>query len=142
MLFDTIDVDDSGELAPTEFVDGMMQMRGGARARRVFELHCELQKMRKNMQQSLNVVQEQVEKVQGSLKRESLSHQSSVCKLEAKIDSVSSKVDTVSDMLVGRLDAIVHVLGASWVCHGGSTPNQNASAQSWIGQDTSGLTEL
>merc|ERR1711904_116140 len=40
MLFDTMDVDHNTELSPQEFVTGIMQMRGGARARRIFELQC------------------------------------------------------------------------------------------------------
>lgn len=53
MLFDTMDVDHSRELTPQEFVTGMMQMRGTARARRVFELHCGLQKFRNQALQVL-----------------------------------------------------------------------------------------
>merc|ERR1711904_599706 len=44
LLFDLIDVDESGELAPQEFVNGLMRMKGPASARSIFGLHCELQK--------------------------------------------------------------------------------------------------
>lgn len=42
-LFDIIDIDKSGELLPQEFVNGLLHMRGPARARSIFELHCEMQ---------------------------------------------------------------------------------------------------
>merc|ERR1711904_62652 len=46
LLFVTIDVDRNMALSPDEFVNGILQMRGGARARRVFELHCSILKMK------------------------------------------------------------------------------------------------
>lgn len=46
LLFNTIDIDTNHELAPQEFVNGMIAMRGEARARRIFELHCEILKLR------------------------------------------------------------------------------------------------
>jgi len=60
ILYDTIDVDDSGELTPQEFVKGIMQMRGVARARSVFELHCGVVKTTRKMQDNLRETQDQI----------------------------------------------------------------------------------
>lgn len=46
MLFDVIDVDNNQELNPKEFVNGLLQMRGEARARGIFEVHCRVLKIR------------------------------------------------------------------------------------------------
>merc|ERR1719421_456542 len=62
ILFDTIDVDESGHLSPQEFVEGLMQMRGTARARRLFEMHCALHKMHNKTQEKLQTMQEQYDK--------------------------------------------------------------------------------
>jgi len=40
-LFDQIDINQDGTLSVVEFVQGVMQIRGPARARRLFELHCD-----------------------------------------------------------------------------------------------------
>merc|ERR1719265_1525159 len=54
-LFETIDVDDTSALSPAEFVDGMVQMRGPARARRLFEMHCDFKKKQRLSDQKVAV---------------------------------------------------------------------------------------
>lgn len=53
MLFDVIDVDNNHELSPKEFVNGLLQMRGEARARGIFELHCAVLKGRNQTKKML-----------------------------------------------------------------------------------------
>jgi hypothetical protein len=65
MLFDTIDIDHNTELSPQEFVNGMMQMRGAARARRIFELQCAVLKMQKNHRKELNIIHTTVKQYAG-----------------------------------------------------------------------------
>merc|ERR1712100_297579 len=62
-LFDMMDIDSSDRLCPQEFVDGMIQMRGTARARRIFELHCDMIKKNKAVFLMLETVQEQMGKL-------------------------------------------------------------------------------
>eukprot|EP00746_Dinoflagellata_sp_MGD_P043160 gnl/MRDRNA2_/MRDRNA2_204889_c0_seq1.p1 gnl/MRDRNA2_/MRDRNA2_204889_c0~~gnl/MRDRNA2_/MRDRNA2_204889_c0_seq1.p1 ORF type:complete len:477 (-),score=106.36 gnl/MRDRNA2_/MRDRNA2_204889_c0_seq1:132-1418(-) len=68
MLFDTIDVDHNTELSPQEFVNGIMQMRGGARARRIFELHCDQTKLRNKMVRAFKEIRDDI----ADLKKEGL----------------------------------------------------------------------
>lgn len=65
MLFDTIDVDRNKELSPQEFVNGIMQMRGGARARRVFEVQCCLIKMGNYNEKQMRQIHKTVCKLNG-----------------------------------------------------------------------------
>jgi Ca2+-binding EF-hand superfamily protein len=65
MLFDTIDVDRNTELCPQEFVNGMMQMRGGARARRVFELQCSVLKLGKQNHNQISQIHNGVRRLSG-----------------------------------------------------------------------------
>lgn len=65
MLFDTIDIDHNTELSPKEFVDGVMQMRGAARARRIFELHCTIQKMRNQNKKEIHTIYKTIRRLNG-----------------------------------------------------------------------------
>merc|ERR1719326_2752553 len=46
-LFEHVDIDSDGVLSAEEFISGTMQMRGPARAKRLFELHCDMMKAHK-----------------------------------------------------------------------------------------------
>merc|ERR1719161_213911 len=63
MLFDTIDIDHNKELSPQEFVNGMMQMRGPARARRIFELQCSVIKIQKQNKKELKDIENMVKRL-------------------------------------------------------------------------------
>merc|ERR1719191_703311 len=41
-IFDHLDIDEDGKITLHEFVQGVLQLRGQARAKRVFEVHCDL----------------------------------------------------------------------------------------------------
>lgn len=41
-IFDHLDIDEDGKITLHEFVQGVLQLRGHARAKRVFEMHCDL----------------------------------------------------------------------------------------------------
>eukprot|EP00746_Dinoflagellata_sp_MGD_P013452 gnl/MRDRNA2_/MRDRNA2_129073_c0_seq1.p1 gnl/MRDRNA2_/MRDRNA2_129073_c0~~gnl/MRDRNA2_/MRDRNA2_129073_c0_seq1.p1 ORF type:complete len:737 (-),score=132.86 gnl/MRDRNA2_/MRDRNA2_129073_c0_seq1:39-2249(-) len=41
-LFDNLDIDKNGSISLPEFVQGTLQLRGTARAKRLFELHCDM----------------------------------------------------------------------------------------------------
>jgi voltage-gated sodium channel len=121
-LFDTIDVDDSHGLTPQEFVDGMMQMRGPARARRLFEMHCDLQKkdrLTKEEVKSMNTkVSELYDLVSALSKRmeapgcfpsQMSSHAASLGTLRA-IQALEEKVDKHNQALHKRLDQLFAAL--------------------------------
>lgn len=131
-LFETIDVDDSHGLTPQEFVDGMMQMRGSARARRLFEMHCDFQKkLRVTEENVMNAVQELSQKLDkvtiqtGATPAVSSSRSNGIqspidnddkasakrdaCALSA-IEALERKVDAQNQALHKRLDALFTAL--------------------------------
>lgn len=63
MLFDVIDVDNNCELTPKEFVNGLLQMRGEARARGIFELHCSVLKMRNSQKKQLACISRELQQM-------------------------------------------------------------------------------
>jgi len=104
LLFETMDIDTSGELTPQEFVKGMMQMRGNARARSLFELDCRVQKMH-------HMNRLHYDRVLGDLNN-------NVSRLQTKVDQES---DTLGDMqkrqtrIERQLEAISAHLGVAKV---------------------------
>eukprot|EP00746_Dinoflagellata_sp_MGD_P011033 gnl/MRDRNA2_/MRDRNA2_123006_c0_seq1.p1 gnl/MRDRNA2_/MRDRNA2_123006_c0~~gnl/MRDRNA2_/MRDRNA2_123006_c0_seq1.p1 ORF type:complete len:415 (-),score=91.73 gnl/MRDRNA2_/MRDRNA2_123006_c0_seq1:381-1625(-) len=112
LLFDTIDVDGSNGLNPQEFVDGMMQMRGPARSRRVFELHCNLMKMRLAMQTSHDHLQEQMNGMHQAFRTQANAQREVVQALEAKVDSNMLAISSSLAMLTHRMEAIAAAVGA------------------------------
>merc|ERR1719174_2571112 len=41
-IFDRLDINEDGKITMHEFVQGVLQLRGRARAKRVFEMHCDV----------------------------------------------------------------------------------------------------
>lgn len=92
ILFDTIDVDDSGELTPQEFVKGILQMRGAAKARGVFELHCDLLKSTRRLQESVTEVREQLRLQQQEVAALNRRRGDDFSALSRRLDSISAKL--------------------------------------------------
>lgn len=59
-LFDQIDINGDGTLCTREFVQGVLQVRGPARARRLFELHCDFSKFTVAMEQCMTQHEEAI----------------------------------------------------------------------------------
>jgi voltage-gated sodium channel len=57
-LFDILDHDQSGVLSVSEFVDGCIRARGGARAKEMMMLHCDIFKMFKKVRMDIMALQE------------------------------------------------------------------------------------
>jgi len=89
-LFDMIDIDNSGELQPQEFVNGLLHMRGPARARSIFELHCEMQS-RSNRAEEIHDA--------SSRKLDAIGKQ-----MEDLLKNRSERAEEIQQMLTNRLD--------------------------------------
>lgn len=137
MLFDTIDIDHNKELSPQEFVNGMMQMRGPARARRIFELQCSVIKIQKQNKKELKDIENTVKRLNGHTlveepqsgrespasrcpSKASYQHQA-VAELETKIESglarqkkavfdLEAKFDRGMSQVAAQLDAVKALL--------------------------------
>merc|ERR1712118_25590 len=99
MLFDTIDVDDSQELSAQEFVDGMMQMRGAARARRLFELHCELKRHCNHVRANHTFVTEHLTNLANEVAGIHKSSQDEAVEAQQrhdKLDKLEEKIDSLT----------------------------------------------
>merc|ERR1719160_425407 len=57
-LFDILDYDDSGSLDVTEFIEGCMRARGGAKAKDVLALQCDLWRTQQGVQVELQALQD------------------------------------------------------------------------------------
>jgi len=86
-IFETIDIDDSSQLNPQEFVDGLMQMRGAARARRIFELHCSMRKKHKMLHRTVTEVESQVDAFEDQLTRDAGTQLAAFSLLESRCKS-------------------------------------------------------
>lgn len=99
VLFSTIDVDGNNELHPEEFVDGMMRMRGEARARSIFELHCHVQKQHKVLFTTVGKIQSDQEKLTekvGSLESALCAQTESMEKLVRSMKAISTALGVES----------------------------------------------
>merc|ERR1719191_470869 len=56
-LFDILDYDDSGSLDVTEFIEGCMRARGGAKAKDVLALQCDLWRTQQGVKTELQALQ-------------------------------------------------------------------------------------
>merc|ERR1712098_661527 len=83
-LFEMIDVTECGSLTPHEFVDGLFRMKGPATARHVFEVHCEMQKLRRYIQVLLGM-NKHYEKRLISIKSECFQGRSAISRLESRV---------------------------------------------------------
>merc|ERR1719265_2905369 len=57
-LFDILDYDDSGSLDVTEFIEGCMRARGGAKAKDVLALQCDLWRTQQGVRVELQALRE------------------------------------------------------------------------------------
>jgi len=55
-IFDHLDIDEDGKITLHEFVQGTLQLRGMARAKRVFEMHCDLVRESNIMHKQVNSI--------------------------------------------------------------------------------------
>lgn len=92
VFFHTIDVDSNNELSPEEFVEGMMRMRGKARARGIFELHCDMQKKYKVMVDTVSQVSSKHAKLKNSVN----SLESAVAAQQKSIDKMLLCIHAIS----------------------------------------------
>lgn len=103
ILFETIDIDGSNELSPQEFVDGMMQMRGTARARRLFELQCNLEKLRRSVSLSQEEqridLEQRIEGLHLALEKQATSQQALEAKVDDKLSYITSKLNAIGGAL-------------------------------------------
>lgn len=57
-LFDILDYDDSGSLDVTEFIEGCMRARGGAKAKDVLALQCDLWRTQQGVKSELQALRD------------------------------------------------------------------------------------
>lgn len=93
ILFDTIDVDDSCELTPAEFVKGLVQMRGAAKARGVFELRCDVTKHMRKLQGYLREVRDQVQAQHAEIVALDRQRLADFKSLADRLDAIDAKLD-------------------------------------------------
>eukprot|EP00746_Dinoflagellata_sp_MGD_P011869 gnl/MRDRNA2_/MRDRNA2_125074_c0_seq1.p1 gnl/MRDRNA2_/MRDRNA2_125074_c0~~gnl/MRDRNA2_/MRDRNA2_125074_c0_seq1.p1 ORF type:complete len:642 (-),score=132.12 gnl/MRDRNA2_/MRDRNA2_125074_c0_seq1:89-2014(-) len=79
-LFEQIDLDGNGSLSIHEFIQGTMQMRGPARARRLFELHCDFSRQSNSITQRMDNFQDVLN-----------TQASCIAKLQATVDSLVAR---------------------------------------------------
>lgn len=93
-LFETIDIDNSGELTPQEFVKGMMQMRGNARARSLFEMDCRVQKMhhinRLHYDKKMMRLADQISELDSKVQKESRQNRDRHARIEKQLEAISA----------------------------------------------------
>lgn len=77
-IFDRLDIDEDGKITLHEFVQGTLQLRGQARAKRVFEMHCDL------IRES-NIMNKQMTSVKRMQKMQSMA-----------LDGISRKLDSMA----------------------------------------------
>eukprot|EP00746_Dinoflagellata_sp_MGD_P124590 gnl/MRDRNA2_/MRDRNA2_59186_c0_seq1.p1 gnl/MRDRNA2_/MRDRNA2_59186_c0~~gnl/MRDRNA2_/MRDRNA2_59186_c0_seq1.p1 ORF type:complete len:516 (+),score=83.88 gnl/MRDRNA2_/MRDRNA2_59186_c0_seq1:84-1631(+) len=91
-LFEVIDVDDSGGLTPQEFVNGMVQMRGPARARRLFEMHCDFRKKQRMNYEIIKEVKDGLAELQGVVAKQSATLQQRVATTDQSVLALEDAV--------------------------------------------------
>eukprot|EP00746_Dinoflagellata_sp_MGD_P140766 gnl/MRDRNA2_/MRDRNA2_73964_c0_seq1.p1 gnl/MRDRNA2_/MRDRNA2_73964_c0~~gnl/MRDRNA2_/MRDRNA2_73964_c0_seq1.p1 ORF type:complete len:541 (-),score=83.19 gnl/MRDRNA2_/MRDRNA2_73964_c0_seq1:170-1792(-) len=100
LMFETIDIDNSGELTPQEFVKGLMQMRGNARARNLFEMDCRMQKMhhmnRQYYDKVINDFKDQVSEFMNQAGQESTRTRDALRNLETRQTRIESHLEAIS----------------------------------------------
>mmetsp|Transcript_14363 Transcript_14363/g.40924 ORF Transcript_14363/g.40924 Transcript_14363/m.40924 type:complete len:524 (+) Transcript_14363:109-1680(+) len=103
VLFDTIDVDDSTVLTPQEFVDGIIQMRGVARARHVFEMQCTFRKEQRILRKTVRNLQEQVCCLQAKFLEETRAQERRILafadRCESEFSAMSRHLTTITSAL-------------------------------------------
>jgi hypothetical protein len=121
LMFDTIDIDASGELSPQEFVKGMMQMRGNARARSLFEMDCRVQKMHHlNRHYYDKVIVDFQDRFSGFLKQadqESNQTRDALRALEMRQTRIESQLEMRQTRIESQLEAISAHLGVAPMVH-------------------------
>merc|ERR550537_1013591 len=83
-----MDVDRDGRLTPQEFINGLLNMRGPAKARRIFELHCQVQHNRYEYGKRIDGVEVSLQRVERTQARQ-----------EAKMDQLQASVASVANHL-------------------------------------------
>merc|ERR1719463_444965 len=69
-LFDILDYDDSGSLDVTEFIEGCMRARGGAKAKDVLALQCDLWRTQQGVKSELQALRDMMSRRFGRLEEE------------------------------------------------------------------------
>lgn len=98
-LFDHLDIDLDGKITLTEFVQGTLQLKGQARAKRLFEVHCDLVRQHNTTQSKMALQTEIMQEHSDELRAVSERQQDLARVLEAQAE----KMDQMQELFLGQM---------------------------------------